>query len=119
MFFKNYLVAIFLKFLLIGLYFGLVKIFCKAVINLSRRNIFVVNLISFVFWLAFGAMFAYLSVTLYNYSFCWFGLLGMFLGLFLVQFSIDFFFTNLVFLIYNKLRKNSKGRKEQWKITAK
>ena len=89
-----------------GLYFGFLKIFTNLLIKIFRGNIFITNIVSFIFWLSFGGIFAYLSVMLYNYTFCWFGLLGMFIGLFLVQFGVGFFFTKLITLIYNKFKKN-------------
>ena len=114
MFFKNYLIYIFVRFLLIGLYFGLARIPCKWIVRLSKDNVYVHNLVWFAFWLAFGGVFALFSVSVYNYTFCWFGLLAMFLGLFLVKISIEFFFTNLILLLYNKfasrkLRKSKNG----------
>lgn len=105
MFFKNHLVALSARFLWFGLVIGLFSIICSAVIRLSKRNIYVTNLVGFCFWLVFGGAFARMCVVYYNYSFCWFGLLFMFLGLFLVKISIEFFFTKFAKLIYNKLTK--------------
>ena len=118
MFFKNYLIYIFFRFLLLGLYFGIAKIFCEWVKRLFRNNVYVSNLIDFAFWLAFGGVFALLSVALYNYTFCWFGLLGMFLGLLLVKISINFFFTNLILLLYNKFTKRKLRKSKNGELRA-
>ncbi len=112
MFFKNQLIFVFLRFLLIGLYFGLARIPCKLISRLTKNNVIVYNIISFAYWLAFGAMFAWGCVAIYNYSFCWFGLLGMLFGIILVEISINFFFTNLFLLLYNKFKKRFSREKE-------
>lgn len=116
MFFKNYLIYIFIKFLWAGITWGLVKLPCRLVIHLSKKNVFIVNLISFVFWSAFGIHFIWLCNSYYNYSFCWFGLLGMFLGLFLVKFSLDFLFTKLFVLLYNRITKIKLRKKQDGKL---
>ena len=105
MFFKKYLIFIFQKFFYAGLLFGIAKIFFKAIDKMFKHNIFVYNLLSFIYVLSFGMIFAFLSMKLYNLRFCWFGLLGMFLGLILVDFSLQILFTNLFLLLYNKVTK--------------
>ena len=115
MFFKNHLIFLFAKFLWWGLVFGLIYILCNFVKKLSKRNVYVCNFVSFCFWLGFGMIYALLCLNLYNYSFCWFGLLGMFVGVGLVRISIEFFFTKFVRVIYNKvirirLRKIDNGK---------
>ncbi len=118
MFFLSNLTGVFLKFLLFGLYFGLFKILCKIIIRVSKQNIFVSNLIMFCFWLSFGLSFGLLSILYYNYTFCWFGLFGMILGLILIKISFEFFFDNLFLLLYNKFKLRSKERKDGNKRTA-
>lgn len=118
MFFKNYLIFIFVRFLILGLYFGLARIPCKWAVRLSKNNVYVHNLVEFAFWLAFGGVFALCSVLLYNYTFCWFGLLAMFLGLILVKISIDFFFTNLILLLYNKFTVRKKRKRNNGELRA-
>ncbi len=113
MFFKNALITLFLKFLWVGLIFGLIWIVCSLVIKLSRKNIFVFNIVTFCYFLGFGMTFAIMCVTLYNYSFCWFGLLAMAFGVILIKISIEFFFTIFVKLLYNKFTKSFyKGKKD-------
>lgn len=107
MFFKNFLIFVFLKFLWVGLIFGLFKLVCNAVTVLFKKNVYVCNLVSFCFWLAFGITFSVMSFALYNFSFCWFGLLGMLFGLLLVKISVNFFFTIFVKLLYNKAKHKS------------
>ena len=96
------------------LIFGLFNILCGLVKKWTKGNTYVHNLVSFCFWLAFGFVYYQICINYYNYQFCWFGLLGQLIGVFLVKISIDFFFTNFVRLLYNKfakrrLRKNQNG----------
>ena len=77
---------------------------------LSHKNVYFLNFVSFSFWLAFGFMFSQLCLMFYNYQFCWFGLLGMMLGLILVKISVEFFFTKFAMLLYNKFNKKTKGK---------
>ena len=112
MFFKNYLIYIFLKFLWVGLVLGLIRLVFNFINKLSRDNVFVYNLTSFIYWLFFGGCYIALCFIYYNYSFCWFGLLAMILGLFLVRVSLDFLLTNLLVILYYKFT-NFKIRKKQ------
>ena len=111
MFFKNETIVLASKFLWWGLIFGLVYIFCRLVFKLSRRNKYVCNAVSFVFWIFFGFVFSQLCIRFNNYSFCWYGLLSMFAGFFLDLISIDFVLTFFAKLLYSKVRKISKGKK--------
>jgi len=111
-FFKNYLIYIFLKFLWVGLIFGLIRLVFNFVNKLTKNNVYVFNLLSFVFCIMFGSSFIYLCFLYYNYAFCWFGLLGMFLGLFLVKVSLDFLLTSLLTILYYKFT-NFRLRKKQ------
>lgn len=104
MFFKNHLIAVAGKFLWLGLILGLAYIVVRCVYKLSKDNAYVHNFVSFCFWLAFGMSFSMMCVSLYNCKFCWFGLVFMLGGMFLVKFSIDFFFTRFAKLLYNKSR---------------
>lgn len=106
MFFKNYLIYIFLRFLWFGLLLGFIRLIFNLLNRLSRDNVYVYNLLSFMYWGAFSLTFIMLCNSLYNYSFCWFGLLAMFLGVFIVRISFDFFLTNLLSLLYYKFTKN-------------
>lgn len=110
MFLRNHLFNLFCKFLWWGLALGLFYAVCKLIMKASKRNVYVCNIVSFCFWLIFGMIFSALCINFYNYQFCWFGLAGMGLGLVLVKFSIEFFFTNFVRLLYNKFTKQ-KARK--------
>ena len=112
MFFKNALIFLFLKFFWFGLIFGLIWLLCKLVIKVSKNNVYIFNIITFCFVLAFGVIYVWLCNSYYNYSFCWFGLLGMVLGIILVSISINFFFTIFAKLLYNKcIKRNLRGRK--------
>jgi len=116
MFFRNSLIYLFLKFFWIGLILGLFLIVCGLVIKASRKNVYIYNIISFCYCLLFGGIFTYLCIKYYNFSFCWFGLLGMFLGLGLTKISINFFFTKLAKLLYNKFKNVSERKKENVRL---
>lgn len=103
--FGNSNIDLFLKFFYVGLIFGLIMIIFDLVCKIFKRNVYVFNLAWFVFFLAFGFVFSRMSLNLFNFSFCWFGLFGMILGTFLVKISIKFFFDNLIRLIYNIIIK--------------
>lgn len=103
---------IFLKFLWVGLIYGIIYIFCKFIIRLFHKNVYVTNLVMFCFWLLFGGTFAFYCIAYNNYSFSLGGLGCMAAGFILVKFSIDFFFTKICKVIYNKFR-NLKKRKNQ------
>ena len=116
MFFKSYLIFIFVKFLWIGLIFGVLRIFKKILCHFCKNNLYISNSLSFLFWIGLGDQFIKLCAEYYDYAFCWFGLIAVFLGLFLVEISLNFFFTKLIFLLYNKLvdyglrKKNGKHK---------
>ena len=100
---QNSNIFLFAKFVWCGLGVGFVAILFSLIIKATRRNVYVYNLVTFCFWIVFGLIFADLSLRNYNYSFCWFGLAGMFVGYFLVKISIEFLFTKFIKLLYNKL----------------
>lgn len=116
MFLNSENIDLFVRFLWAGLLFGLFYIFCKFIIRLARRNVYITNLVLFCYWLLFGGTFAYYSISYYNYSFCIFGLFGMVLGFILVKISIDFLFTKLAKFIYNKFSKSKKRKKIDVKL---
>ncbi len=116
MFFKNYLIGIFLRFTWFGILFGLFNIFCMLIVRLTRRNLYITNIVYFCFWLSFGGIYTALCQTYYNFSFCAFGLAGMFLGLIFVKIGIEYFFTKLCLLLYNKLKKIKKKEKSNGKL---
>ena len=116
MFFKGQEFSLFALFLWLGLVFGVVAIVFKTTAKLSKRNTYVVNLLTFVFWTGFGLTFCLMCNRFYNYSFCWFGFAGMCLGLVFIKISVQFFFDRFVRFIYNKViimktkRKSRSGR---------
>ena len=116
MFFKGQEFSLFALFLWLGLVFGIIAIVFKATAKLFKRNTYVVNLLTFVFWTGFGLTFCLMCNRFYNYSFCWFGFAGMCLGLVFIKISVQFFFDRFVRFIYNKViimktkRKSRSGR---------
>ena len=116
MFFKNHLITVAAKFLWAGLILGLFYVFCKMVVRLSKRNVYVSNIVGFCFWVLFGFTFARMSFLFNNYLVCWFGLISMVVGLILVKISIDFFFTNFARVLYNGVAKLKRGKREYGKL---
>lgn len=116
MFFKNASIYLFLRFLWFGLVLGLILLFFKFVIRVFRKNVYIHNLLMFCYTLLFGLTYCYLCKTFYNFSFCWFGLFGMVLGLILVKISIEFFFTKIISLLYNKFTKLFSRRKNDGEL---
>lgn len=113
MFFKNFVIPLSLKFLWVGLIFGVFFGFCDIIKKMAKRNLYVVNIVDFCFWLAFLFVFARMSFVLYDYEICWFGLASMLLGLILVKISVNFFFTKFAKLVYNGLT-DLKRRKHRY-----
>ena len=104
MFQNEQIIELFFKFVWLGLVFGVLSLLFKFVVDLCKRNTYILNAMTFTFWLGFGSVFNFVCIKLYNYSFCWFGLVGMFAGLLFVRISIGFFFDYFVRLIYNKVK---------------
>lgn len=104
MFFKNAVILMFVKFLWLGLIFGVVRIVFKFISKIFRKNVFVVNILSFIFWLALGVVYFLMCFKLNNYSFSGIGLFGVVLGLLIIKISVEFFFDYFIQFIYNEFR---------------
>ena len=102
MFFRSEEILLFIKFLWMGLIFGLVAVVLKTISKICKKNIVIVNILSFLFWLSFGSVFLFMSFILNNYSLSWIGLGGMIVGVFVIKISIDFFFDYFIRFIYNE-----------------
>lgn len=111
MFFKNADILLFGKFVWFGLIMGLSLILVDIIVRITRKNVYVYNIVTFAFWIVFGGLFANLSLKYYNYSFCWFGLLGMTIGALLVKYSIKFLFDKTIQLIYNGIVRSRERRR--------
>ena len=105
MFFKNELVFLALRFLWLGLVFGVIYIVFSLIVKASKKNLYITNIVGFCFWLAFGLVFSWVSIVMYNYTFCWFGLLFMLIGFWFVKKTQQIFFTKFVLLLYNSVTK--------------
>lgn len=112
MFFNNHLIFLSLKFFWVGLVFGFVFIAFDLADKLCHKNIFVSNFLGFFYWLTFGFCFCIMSVSFYNYSFCWFGLVFMIAGFYLVKKTQQIFFTKIAWLLYNKTANRKQKRKD-------
>lgn len=114
-FFKNAMISLFVKFLWVGLIFGVVKIVLNLISKVFRKNVYVVNLLSFVFWTAFGLAYVFLSIRLFNYGFSAVGFFAMLLGLVIIKISVEFFFDYFIRFIYNEFR-NIRRKGENGKL---
>lgn len=112
MFFNNHLIFLSLKFFWLGLVFGLVYILFYMVGKLCKNNIYLCNVLGFFYCLAFGFCYCLMSICLYNYSFCWFGLVFMIAGFYLVKKTQQIFFTKIAWLLYNKTANRKQKRKD-------
>lgn len=113
MFFRNATIDLFVKFLWLGLIFGTLHIILKIITKIFRKNVFIANIISFIFWISLGFIFAVMCLKLNNYEFSKIGLLGTLSGLLIIKISVEFFFDYFIRFIYNefiiKRRKYKNG----------
>ncbi len=124
MFFKGMQIELFVKFLWVGLCFGLASIALKTIAKIFKRNVFVVNALMFIFVISFGVAFSYMSFAKCSFSFSGIGLFAMIFGVAIIKISIDFFFDYFIRFIYNEFsllkrkRKNGKlqANKKVWKF---
>ena len=114
MFFQNINVLLFVKFLWAGLILGVISVVMKTVAKIFKKNVFVVNFLTFIFWIGFGAVFYYMCLLFNNHAVSILGLAGMLAGIAIIKISIDFFFDYFIRFIYNEFiilkgkRKNGK-----------
>ena len=116
MFFDTNSFVLMLKFLWLGLVLGVFKMFCNVVCKISHRNIFIVNIIDFCFWSIFSLFFVYFCIIFYDFNFCWFGFVSMLLGIYFVKFTIEFCFTKITRLLYNKIVKMKSRKSHNGKL---
>lgn len=117
MFFREFQIGLFVKFLWLGLVFGIVAVLAKLIVKLTRKNVFITNIVCFLYWLGFGLFYFFMCCKFYEFSFCWFGLFAMLLGIAIIKISIEFFFDYFVRFIYNEIT-NKKRSKENGKLQA-
>lgn len=123
-FFRNFEILLFVKFLWVGLTFGLIAIVLKTIAKIFRKNAYVVNLFVFCFVCAFGVSYFLMCFYFNNYSFSGIGLFAMLLGVLIIRISVEFFFDYFIRFIYNEFslrrrkRKNGKlqADKKVWKF---
>ena len=111
MFFKGATIFIASRFLWLGLVFGSAYFLCKVLFKISKHNVYVSNLVSFVYWLVFGFVFSRACFILNDYSFCFYGLLSTLAGFALARISVDFVLTFFARLLYSNVRNYGKREK--------
>ena len=113
-FFRNFEIVLFSKFLWVGLVCGLLAIILKMVSKVFRKNVYVVNLLMFLFVTVFGCGFSLMCYFFNNYSFSAIGLFAMLLGVLIIRISVEFFFDYFIRFIYNEFsllkRKDKNGK---------
>lgn len=117
MFLKNETMLLFVKFLWAGLILGVVAIILKNICKIFKRNVVLVNVLEFVFWLSFGIIYELLCKNYTNFAFFGAGLAGMVLGIVIIKISIDFFFDYFIRFIYNEITLK-KGRVKNGELQA-
>ena len=115
MFLKNIFCSIYLKLFWVALILGLFKMFCDFICKISRHNFYIENLIGFCFGILFSIIFIGFCIYFNNYEFSLYGFLILIAGIKFIKISIEFCFTKLFKLLYNKidkinLRKISNGK---------
>lgn len=123
-FFKNADIILATKFLWAGLVMGVIAVVLKTVAKMFRKNAYVVNLLTFLFWIAFGGLLSILCFELNCYSYSGIGLVSMILGVLIIRISVEFFFDYFLRFIYNEFsslkRKHKNGKlqtnKKVWKF---
>ena len=111
MFFKGFEIALFSKFLWIGLIFGIFAIILKTISKIFRKNVYIVNFLVFSFVLLFGCIYSWLCFEFNNFSFSGIGLFAMLLGVLIIRISIEFFFDYFIRFIYNEFSLLKRKRK--------
>lgn len=120
MFLKNETMLLFVKFLWAGLILGVVAIILKNICKIFKKNVVLVNVLEFVFWLSFGIIYELLCKNYTNFAFFGAGLVGMILGIIIIKISIDFFFDYFVRFIYNEITlKKDELKMENYKQAKK
>lgn len=117
MFFKGATIFVASRFLWAGLVFGCAYFVVKVLFKVFRQNVYLCNLVSFVYYLMLGLVFSRLCFCLNHYSFCFYGLLSMLAGWGIARISVDFVLTFFAKLLYSKVRNFCK-RKKNGKLQA-
>ena len=114
MFFRNASALLFVKFLWLGLIFGVISIVLKTIAKIFRKNVFIVNILTAVFWFCLTIIFMAMCIRFNNYAFSGVGLFGVLTGIAIIKISIDFFFDYFIRFIYNEFilhkRKKENGK---------
>lgn len=112
MFLKNEVVFLFVKFLWAGLIGGTVSVVLKTIAKIFKKNVLIVNVLTFAFWLGMGIIYQFLCKKYNNFAFSGVGLAGMFAGIIIIKISIDFFFDYFLRFVYNEINNKRKSAKD-------
>ena len=116
MFFRNGIITLFIKFLWVGLVFGVIAVVLKTMAKICKKNVVVVNALTFLFWISLSFVYLWMCVTFNNYAFSGIGAFGIILGVIIIKISIDFFFDYFIRFIYNEFilqrGKNGNGKRK-------
>lgn len=117
MFLKNEAMFLFVKFLWVGLIAGVFSIILKLIAKLFKKNVVLVNSLTFVFWLGIGIIYQFFCIKYNNFAFSGIGLAGIVVGIFIIKISIDFFFDYFLRFVYNEFNRR-KGKAKDGKFQA-
>lgn len=97
--------VIFLKFLFLGIIFGLIYEICKLTKRITKNNIFIVNTVKFVYFSVLGIFFCSFVLRLCSGQVLFYTIFAVIVGIILEQISIGFFFTKFYDMVYNVFAK--------------
>ena len=93
--------SIFIRFLLLGLKFGLIFEIFKLIKRISKNNLVIVNTVLFVWVCALGTAYCVNIVNICSGEIKLFTMLATVVGVLIEQICIGFFFTKFYNLVYN------------------
>ena len=104
----------FLKFFVLGLFFGLAYEICKLTKIISKNNFFIVNTAEFIYFFVVGVFFCTKTLSLCDGVVHFYCIAATILGIVIEQICIGFFFTKFYKMVYNMFTKAG----EKIKLTA-
>lgn len=96
---------LFLRFLVLGLSFGFLYEVCKFTKLITKNNIWIVNVVKFIYFSLIGTCFCVFLLKYTNGRVFFYTIFASILGIILEQISIGFFFTKFYNMVYNVFAK--------------
>lgn len=96
---------LFFYFLILGLVCGICFEICKLTKLISKNNLFIVNVVNFIYFCIVGACFCSFLIKKCNGDLKLYIIFAFVLGMVLEQISVGFFFTKFYKMVYNVIVK--------------